>query len=78
MAKYRFTGRIASFFRATGNSWASTKTVWETVGGALKFTQNEINNLHDYGHLERRGKRRSYEYRWNPETLCQEAERATQ
>ena len=78
MTKYRFTGRIASFFRVTGNAWASSKTILETVGGKLKTVTTECCNLHDYGHLERRGKRGGYEYRWSPETLYQEVGRAAQ
>ena len=78
MTKYRFTGRIASFFRATGNSWAVSKTIWETVGGKLKTVTTECCNLYGYDHLERRGERGAYEYRWNPDTLYQEVKSAAQ
>lgn len=77
MSKYRFSGRVASFFRATNNDWASDKTIAETVGGSLKLLKNELYNLTEYGHLERRGKRGGYEYRWNPETLFEELNRAS-
>lgn len=71
MNNYRFSGRVASYFRATGNAWASARTVAETVGGDLKAVKNECHNLLNFGHLERRGQPRSYEYRWDPETLHQ-------
>lgn len=73
--KFCFSGRIASFFRATGNSWASARTVSETVCGNPKDVRLELELLHDYGNLERRGKALAYEYRWNPETLFTESGR---
>lgn len=73
---YCFSGRIASFYRATGNSWASAVTVSETVGGDPKAVRQELKTLHDHGHAERRGKPLAYEYRWNPETLYKETRHA--
>lgn len=74
MTRYHFSGRVASFFRATGNSWASLRTISETLGGKTNVLHNELSKLHEFEHLERRGERRSYEYRWDPDTLFKEAQ----
>ena len=69
MNSYRFTGRMASFFRETDNAWASSRVISETVGQKSNTCRGELDRQMDFGHVERRGKRGAYEYRWNPETL---------
>lgn len=76
MTRYCFSGRIASFFRATSNSWASARTVSETVGGDPKAVRQELKTLHDHGHVERRGKALAHEFRWNPDALYKETRHA--
>lgn len=69
MSEYRFSGRIASFFRATGNRWASARMIGETVGPNRIIVQRELNTLIENEYVERRGARGSYEYRWDEKTL---------
>lgn len=69
MTKYRFSGRVASFFRATGNAWVEPNVMADTTGATPKLARKELESLVDFGHVERRGKRGSLEYRWNPDTL---------
>lgn len=73
MSKYRFSGRIASYFRSTDNAWATVAVIADGVHAKRRvIVKNEIALLHDSGHLERRGERGKYEYRWSPDTLYRE------
>ena len=54
MTRYRFNGRIAKFFRETGNGWASRVQLAEGVNASSKSVGSQIKVLHDSGNLERR------------------------
>ncbi len=70
MSKYRFSGRIAHFFRSTDNAWATLAEVTEGVKAKRRvIVNNELRLLRDAGNVEQRGKPFAYEYRWNPDTL---------
>lgn len=67
--KYRFSGRIASFFRATDNAWADLSVIADVTSVKPVNANNELRKLFDFGHVERRGTPRRYQYRWQPDTL---------